>query len=177
MSPEGIEDHESYIESLNGDLSDHIQAALRAVTDATRVLRELTSNPVYDVELAEGTEGADADAELATAARALRNVARIVAERNRLMNDQSARPLLGEDGQAGAVHTEPCGECESKGRNCRAHGGRTGIPPVYPAPGSAIPSMPGYVVATCDHRIAAMEWRAGFRTCERCPAERAGGGR
>ncbi|MGW3346765.1 hypothetical protein ACWDA3_25930 [Nonomuraea rubra] len=42
--------------------------------------------------------------------------------------------------------------------------------PQYPDPGSSIPGMPGYVVATCCHRIAASEWRAGFRTCERCPS-------
>lgn len=38
----------------------------------------------------------------------------------------------------------------------------------YPAPGSEIPDQPGYVVGTCGHRLAASEWRAGFRTCERC---------
>ncbi|GGS88324.1 hypothetical protein ACFFV7_51075 [Nonomuraea spiralis] len=42
-------------------------------------------------------------------------------------------------------------------------------PPVYPAPGSQIPDQPGYVVGTCAHRVAGSEWRAGFRTCERCP--------
>jgi hypothetical protein len=47
--------------------------------------------------------------------------------------------------------------------------------PVYPAPGSAIPDMPGYVVGECGHRVAASEWRAGCRTCERCPAQQAGG--
>jgi hypothetical protein len=41
--------------------------------------------------------------------------------------------------------------------------------PTYPAPGSAIPDMPGYVVGECLHRVAASEWRAGFRQCERCP--------
>lgn len=45
--------------------------------------------------------------------------------------------------------------------------------PVYPAPGSVIPEQPGYVVGECRHRVAASEWRAGFRTCERCP----GGGK
>lgn len=42
--------------------------------------------------------------------------------------------------------------------------------PEYPDPGSAIPGQPGFVVATCGHRVAAQEWRAGFRVCERCPA-------
>lgn len=41
----------------------------------------------------------------------------------------------------------------------------------YPEPGSEIPDMPGYVVAECGHRVAASEWRAGCRTCERCPNE------
>lgn len=40
--------------------------------------------------------------------------------------------------------------------------------PTYPEPGSAIPDMPGYVVGECLHRVAASEWRVGFRTCERC---------
>lgn len=43
-------------------------------------------------------------------------------------------------------------------------------PAQYPDPGSEIPGQPGFVVATCGHRVAASEWRAGFRTCERCPA-------
>lgn len=42
--------------------------------------------------------------------------------------------------------------------------------PVYPEPGSSIPDWPGYVVGTCQHRIAESEWRAGYRACERCPA-------
>ena len=47
----------------------------------------------------------------------------------------------------------------------------------YPEPGSEIPDQPGYVVGKCGHRIATSEWRAGFRTCERCPAEQDGGGK
>jgi uncharacterized protein YbaR (Trm112 family) len=43
-------------------------------------------------------------------------------------------------------------------------------PPTYPAPGSAIPDQAGYVVGECTHRVAASEWRVGFRVCERCPA-------
>jgi hypothetical protein len=41
------------------------------------------------------------------------------------------------------------------------------VDPNYPAPGSAIPGQPGYVVAECGHRLAASEWRAVFRNCER----------
>jgi hypothetical protein len=43
--------------------------------------------------------------------------------------------------------------------------------PVYPAPGSPIPDQPGFVVGECEHRVAGSEWRAGFRTCERCPGD------
>ena len=43
--------------------------------------------------------------------------------------------------------------------------------PVYPAVGSTIPDQPGFVVGTCGHRVARQEWRAGFRRCERCPAD------
>jgi hypothetical protein len=42
-------------------------------------------------------------------------------------------------------------------------------PAAYPAPGSEIPGQSGYVVGTCGHRVAGSEWRAGLRTCERCP--------
>ena len=28
---------------------------------------------------------------------------------------------------------------------------------------------PGYVAGACGHAVAESEWRAGFRTCERCP--------
>lgn len=46
--------------------------------------------------------------------------------------------------------------------------------PVYPEVGSKIPAgknggMEGFVVGECGHRVASQEWRAGFRTCERCP--------
>lgn len=45
----------------------------------------------------------------------------------------------------------------------------------YPEPGSEIPpenngGQAGYVVGECGHRVARQEWRAGFRTCERCPS-------
>jgi hypothetical protein len=28
--------------------------------------------------------------------------------------------------------------------------------------------MAGFVAGECGHRVAASEWRAGFRNCERC---------
>jgi hypothetical protein len=46
----------------------------------------------------------------------------------------------------------------------------------WPDPDTAVPfvgpdgPIPGYVAGHCGHRVAASEWRAGFRTCERCPA-------
>lgn len=40
--------------------------------------------------------------------------------------------------------------------------------PALRKPGSQIPGLPGFVVGSCGHRVAASEWRAGFRTCERC---------
>ncbi|NEA22637.1 DUF6197 family protein [Actinomadura bangladeshensis] len=40
--------------------------------------------------------------------------------------------------------------------------------PFYPHPGSEVPDRPGYLVAECGHSVAGSEWRAGFRTCERC---------
>lgn len=30
--------------------------------------------------------------------------------------------------------------------------------------------LTGFVVGDCGHRVAGSEWRAGFRTCERCPS-------
>jgi hypothetical protein len=51
------------------------------------------------------------------------------------------------------------------------------ITPEYPEIGSIIPAAflgpyvaPGaeYRVGECGHRVAAQEWRAGLRNCERC---------
>jgi hypothetical protein len=36
-------------------------------------------------------------------------------------------------------------------------------------PGPPSGPMPGYVAGRCGHRVAESEWRAGCRTCERCP--------
>lgn len=54
---------------------------------------------------------------------------------------------------------------EKNERTTRTHDSED---PVYPEPGSAIPDQPGFVVGECRHRVARSEWRAGFRTCERC---------
>jgi hypothetical protein len=43
------------------------------------------------------------------------------------------------------------------------------LQPGDPIPPERTGGLPGFVVASCRHRIAASEWRAGFRNCERCP--------
>jgi hypothetical protein len=43
------------------------------------------------------------------------------------------------------------------------------LQPGDPVPPERTGGMAGFVVAVCGHRIAASEWRAGFRNCERCP--------
>lgn len=43
--------------------------------------------------------------------------------------------------------------------------------PVPFNPGSGV--VPGYMAGWCGHRVAATEWAAGFRVCERCPDPRA----
>ena len=50
------------------------------------------------------------------------------------------------------------------------------LPPGNLNPGDPIPpertgGMTGFVTGECGHRLAASEWRAGFRNCERCGAE------
>lgn len=62
-------------------------------------------------------------------------------------------------------------QCDARGDycpKCKANEPVDQAAAVYPAPGSEIPGVPGYVVGTCEHRVAKSEWRAGFRTCERC---------
>lgn len=59
---------------------------------------------------------------------------------------------------------------ESVCRGCAGLGSEDSDP-AYPAPGSEIPDQRGYVVGECGHRVAGSEWRAGCRTCERCPAD------
>lgn len=93
MTPEQIEqddEHGAYIASLVGEMGAQIDQAHAATGQAIATLYRLTSNTVYDIELIESTLGDDAEAELATAARALRNAARIIAERAALLNDEPA---------------------------------------------------------------------------------------
>jgi len=42
----------------------------------------------------------------------------------------------------------------------------SGKPFVHPDLPEGLSGVVGY----CGHRVAESEWRAGFRTCERCPA-------
>lgn len=43
-----------------------------------------------------------------------------------------------------------------------------GLQPGDPIPPERTGGMEGFVVGECGHRVAASEWRAGFRNCERC---------
>jgi len=51
-----------------------------------------------------------------------------------------------------------------------------GVDPDVPLADDPVPfvgphgPVPGFVTGLCGHRMAGSEWRAGFRTCERCPA-------
>jgi hypothetical protein len=42
------------------------------------------------------------------------------------------------------------------------------LKPGDPIPPERTGGMTGFVVGECGHRLAASEWRAGFRNCERC---------
>lgn len=89
MTTGQIEDENgAEIVSLVADMAAQIDQAHSATGQAIAALYRLTSNGVYDVELIESTLGDDAEAELATAARALRNAGRIIAERAALLNGQ-----------------------------------------------------------------------------------------
>jgi len=72
------EAHGKYIDHLVQVLAGEIGEALSFAGRAERSLRELRSNQVYDIELAEGGAGADMLAELQDAARHLRNAERII---------------------------------------------------------------------------------------------------
>jgi hypothetical protein len=71
-------EHDQYIDHLVKMLDGTLRDAATALSAATGNLRELRSNEVYDIELADGGSGADMLAELEDAARHLRNAERIV---------------------------------------------------------------------------------------------------
>jgi hypothetical protein len=75
------------IESLVVNLDLFVNEARANVRKAAEALRELTSSHVYDIELAEGSDGHDGLEELAATDGHLRNVYRIVRERKRLLKE------------------------------------------------------------------------------------------
>lgn len=40
---------------------------------------------------------------------------------------------------------------------------------VNQAEGLPFPGRPDYLTGRCGHAVAGSEWKAGYRTCERCP--------
>jgi hypothetical protein len=82
------EAHANYIAVLVKDLGQHVDDALSELAKASWTLLELTSNEVYDIELAESSDGADALADLEDAARAARRARRIVRDRQRLLVEE-----------------------------------------------------------------------------------------
>lgn len=70
--------HERYIKLTLDRLADDLKEAAASCGSAKKHLRQLTSGDAWYVELAETVEGSDAEAEIADAMRALRNVERIV---------------------------------------------------------------------------------------------------
>lgn len=78
MTPEQIEqvdESDAQIVALVGEMAAQVDEAHATTCRAIATLYRLTSNAVFDIELIEATLGDDAEAELATAARALRNAA------------------------------------------------------------------------------------------------------
>ena len=73
------------IDRLTCDFAGWVDDALNHAREAHGAVEKLVSNQVYDVEMAEGPEGADALAELDTALRALRNAKRIADWRRSMM--------------------------------------------------------------------------------------------
>lgn len=65
--------------------------AVQAVYQAHSAIDELRSDRVYDIELAEGGDGADAVTELEQAARSLRHARRIIAARKRIEAEWAAK--------------------------------------------------------------------------------------
>lgn len=66
-----------------------------------------------------------------------------------------------------AEQPEPAGDASGGDEVTAEMGG-----PVPFDPGTG--PVPGFVAGHCGHRVAESEWRAGFRTCERCPCTEPG---
>lgn len=87
----GDAENASEIATLIARADDALAKALLATGAARRAVEELTSSRVYDIELAEGTEGPDAVAELERAALSLRHAHRIIAWRKRVLAEEEGR--------------------------------------------------------------------------------------
>ena len=74
------------IDHLVRQFPELVASAQRAIFEVQRTLDELVSNHVYDVELAESVKGKDAEGDLSTASRLLRNVALLADWRLRIQN-------------------------------------------------------------------------------------------
>jgi hypothetical protein len=85
-------EHDQHIDYLNKMLGEQVADATRGTANAVKWLTELTSPAVYDIEFAEGWEGSDALADLEAAGKLLRNVQRIVNERQRLLKENGRCP-------------------------------------------------------------------------------------
>lgn len=79
------QERDALVDTLVCETGEALLSAQSFAEEAGRKLRELTSNAVYDVELAEGYTGRDALSELDDALRSLRNAERIIAARARLL--------------------------------------------------------------------------------------------
>jgi hypothetical protein len=68
-------------------LADHSTGAYTHVCQMIGGAKRLTGSELYDIELAEGADGEDLIRELEAAAAHLRNAARIIADRQRLLDE------------------------------------------------------------------------------------------
>ena len=68
---------------------DALVKALTSAGQARAAIESLISAQVYDIEMAEGTDGPDAVAELHRAALSLRHAHRIIAHRKRLLAEEN----------------------------------------------------------------------------------------
>lgn len=102
------EQNARYSDELVARLAGKVAEALAAAYQAGGVVRELSSNQVYDIELAEGVAGADLFAELEDATRHLRNAERIVKWRMDLFKEDE-QPSLEEERENAAQATWAAG--------------------------------------------------------------------
>jgi len=81
------ESHGRYIAILVEQASERIALMLRELAKTGNAVRELTSSAVYDIELAESSDGADLKAALTDAGRSLRSARRIIEARKLLLGE------------------------------------------------------------------------------------------